>query len=40
MLKLIANGRPVFKKDENTKVENYGSVSLLYIFSKTSEIYI
>lgn len=40
MLKLIANGRPVFKKDENTKVENYGSVSLLNIFSKTSEIYI
>ena len=29
MLKLTANGRPVFKKDESTKVENYRSVSLL-----------
>ena len=40
MLKLIANVRTVFKKDESTKVKNYRSVSLLNLFSKTNEIYI
>ena len=30
----IANVRPIFKKDERTKVKNYRPVSLLNIFSK------
>ena len=29
-----AKVRPIFKKDEKTKVKNYQRVSLLYIFSK------
>ena len=33
----IANVRPVFKKDERTKVKNYRLVSLLNIFSKIYE---
>ena len=33
----IANVRPIFKKDERTKVKNYGPVSLLNIFSKIHE---
>ena len=33
----ISNVRPIFKKDEKTKVKNYRPVSLLNIFSKIYE---
>ena len=36
----IANVRPIFKKDERTKVKNYGPVSLLNLFSKIYERFI
>ena len=35
-----ANVRPIFKKDDRTKVKNYRPVSLLNIFSKIYERYI
>ena len=36
----IANVRPIFKKDERTKVKNYRPVSLLNLFSKIYERFI
>ena len=36
----IANVRPIFKKDERTKVKNYRPVSFLNIFSKIYERFI
>ena len=36
----IANVRPIFKKDERTKVKSYRPVSLLNVFSKIYESYI
>ena len=33
----ISNVRPIFKKDEKTKVKNYQSARLLNIFSKIYE---
>ena len=36
----IANVRPIFKKDERTKVKSYRPVSLLNVFPKIYESYI